>query len=160
MDIEKLFDYLKAFWTDDCDTVVHWSPLPDLRQDSERMAKKKEDDGIVFVAEYETKIVGTIEAGVSKADELRHTCGFGMAVLPECRRRGIGRGLLQHLLTWAEERCLLIVELDVFSINIPAIRLYSNLGFTEDGRIKNGVKLRSGTFCDLIHMSKYVGAAK
>jgi RimJ/RimL family protein N-acetyltransferase len=148
--------YLEAFWADHCDTVVHWSPQPDLQQESDRIARKNENGGIVLVAEREAMIVGTIEGGVPKADELCHACEFGMVVLPQFRMQGIGRQLLRHLLSWVEENDLGILKLDTFSINKPALRLYSSLGFIEDGRIWNGVKLRNGAFCDLVHMSKHI----
>jgi RimJ/RimL family protein N-acetyltransferase len=49
------------------------------------------------------------------------------------------------------------VELNVFSINENAIRLYENFGFAEDGRRLNAVKMRHGDYCDLVHMYKFVG---
>ena len=57
---------------------------------------------------------------------------------------------------WASERGVTIVGLEVFSINEPAINLYSSLGFSEDGRIKGGIKLQNGEYCDLVHMSNYI----
>lgn len=57
-----------------------------------------------------------------------------VAVLPEYRRQGIGRMLL--------EECFLstkpdIVFLDVRENNMPAIRLYESLGFEKTGIRKN-----------------------
>lgn len=60
-----------------------------------------------------------------------------IATLPQCRRRGIGTGLLLHLLGEAERagcsRCFLEVRVS----NEPAIRLYHRNGFRTAGVRKN-----------------------
>ena len=158
-DAESLLDYLAAFWADGCDTVTYKSSLPNLEQEREWLSKRNGENGIVFVAEQDGRIAGMIDATVPIAEEFRHTCEFGMSVLLQFRKQHIGRRLVQYLLDWAEEGGLWKVELNVFSTNVSAIALYSALGFTEDGRRKNAVKLRDSTFCDLVHMAKYTETA-
>jgi RimJ/RimL family protein N-acetyltransferase len=154
-DAEKILDFLGTFWADGCDTVIHRSSLPNLQQEMDWLSKRTGEDAIVFVAELNGKIVGIIEATIPNAAEFRHTCEFGMSVLLPFRKQGIGKKLIQRLLDWAEERCLFIIDLNVFSNNRSAIALYSSMGFVEDGRRENAVGLKDGTFCDLVHMSKY-----
>ncbi|MDP6545076.1 MAG: GNAT family N-acetyltransferase [Phycisphaerae bacterium] len=158
-DAEEFLDYLAVFWADGCDTVNYKSSFPNLEQEREWLSRRDGEDAIVFVAEQDSRIMGMIDAAVPKAAEHRHTCEFGMSVLLQFRKQGIGRKLLQHFLDWAEDRSLWKVELDVFSNNSPAIALYSDLGFSEDGRREKAVKLRNGVFCDLVHMSKYTETA-
>ena len=70
------------------------------------------------------------------------TCGdesdvMNVAVHPEFRRRGIAEALVTALvdqLKAIESRCL---TLEVRASNVPAIALYSKLGFVEVGRRKN-----------------------
>lgn len=58
----------------------------------------------------------------------RGWCGeFG--VVPEWRRRGVGRELLVALLSSAHEADVYDVQLEVSSANIPARRLYESSGF-------------------------------
>lgn len=57
-----------------------------------------------------------------------------IAVLPACQGQGIGRQLLGEVIAcaeqWKSERLLL----EVRASNQPAIRLYQQHGFSEDGR--------------------------
>ncbi len=50
------------------------------------------------------------------------------------RSRGVGRLLIEAVKTWAEERRLDYVELNVLSNNRRAIALYEREGFTEEMR--------------------------
>lgn len=52
-----------------------------------------------------------------------------VAVLPEYRRRGIARRLVEAAVTYARERGAVSVVLDVVAGNEPAYRLYESLGF-------------------------------
>ena len=155
-DAERLLEYLSAFWANGCDTVTYKSSLPTIQQEREWLASKTGDRGVVFVAEHEGRLIGMIDASVPNIDEFKHTCEFGMSVLPEARNQGVGRKLIQSILAWARHKKLRQVELNVFSNNSPAIKLYTDMGFVEDGRRVQAVKLRNGTFCDLIHMSHSV----
>jgi ribosomal protein S18 acetylase RimI-like enzyme len=51
----------------------------------------------------------------------------GLGVVPEARRAGVARGLMQSVLAAAPAE----VTLEVIEQNEPAIRLYDDLGFTE-----------------------------
>ena len=77
-------------------------------------------------------------------------CGYGgimtvldaaditnIAVLPQYRRRGIGKMLLDTLVRAAEKRCASSLRLEVRESNVPAISLYEKFGFVRDGIRKN-----------------------
>lgn len=55
----------------------------------------------------------------------------GITVLPEYRRRGIARNLVELIIAKAESRNLSAVFLEVRESNTPARRLYAQSGFTE-----------------------------
>ena len=59
-----------------------------------------------------------------------------VAVSPACRRQGIARALMEHMLRLAAD-ARATVYLEVRASNDPAIALYSKLGFAEVGRRKN-----------------------
>jgi ribosomal protein S18 acetylase RimI-like enzyme len=61
-----------------------------------------------------------------------------VCVLPDFRRRGIARRLVQAGLELARQKGARTIMLDVFSQNIPAYRLYESLGFSH---IASGVEL-------------------
>lgn len=52
-----------------------------------------------------------------------------IAVLPECRRRGVGRALIEHVIALADARGL-EVELGVWAFNERAQSTFAALGFT------------------------------
>jgi ribosomal protein S18 acetylase RimI-like enzyme len=51
-------------------------------------------------------------------------------VRPEFRQRGLARSLMLHIIEYAKKDLLLsALDLHVWEMNLPAIRLYENLGF-------------------------------
>jgi ribosomal protein S18 acetylase RimI-like enzyme len=64
------------------------------------------------------------------------TCAqlVSMWTAPEHRRHGVGRLLVNEVLTWAQQRNARALFLTVTSSNEPAILFYEGLGFTRTGR--------------------------
>ena len=56
---------------------------------------------------------------------------FNIAVDPAYQRRGLGRALLEQLITQLEQRDVFTLWLEVRASNAPAIALYESLGFNE-----------------------------
>lgn len=69
---------------------------------------------------------------------MHFVCGEGyidnIAVLPAMRRHGIGEAVVQTLLNYAQSHNGHFVSLEVRESNVPAIALYTKLGFTKAGR--------------------------
>ncbi|WP_313934733.1 MULTISPECIES: GNAT family N-acetyltransferase [unclassified Nostoc] len=59
----------------------------------------------------------------------RHAHIFLLYVVPEHRRRGIGKALMQYVENWAIERGDRQIGLQVFQSNQPALNLYNQLGY-------------------------------
>ena len=72
-----------------------------------------------------------------------------LAVLPECRRRGVGRRLLQDFLTRARSRGSTKVHLEVREGN-PAIQMYRDAGFEPIGRRRNYYRGQDGAQFDAL----------
>ena len=80
----------------------------------------------------------------------------GMGIGAFAAGHGIGTELIDRAIRHAEESEILEkIVLDVFSNNEGAIRFYERLGFVQEGRQKNQVKLKDG-YTDLIQMAKFV----
>ena len=92
---------------------LFWSPLRDVMRG--------------FVWEEEGKAVGLVNVMRSGATD-RWMIG-NVAVLPNYRRRGIARRLVQAALDYARQRQARSVILNVLEGNLPAYRLYESLGF-------------------------------
>jgi len=97
----------------------------------------------IFVAEEGEKIVGF--CGAAKYNRGTGTIGYGVAVLPRFRGRGIGSILLGTALDWLKQSGIRLVTLEEATFvfenkDSPAIRLYKNLG----GVIIKDQSLRKG----------------
>src|SRR5438128_8311488 len=85
----------------------------------------------IFVAEEGEKIIGF--CGAAKYDRGTGTIGYGVAVLPGFRKRGIGSMLLLAALDWLRRSGVRFVTLEeeTFSFanrDSPAIVLYKSFG--------------------------------
>ncbi len=89
-------------------------------------------DSAFFVAEVDGQTVGYI-GSYFVLDEGNIT---NVAVMPEFRRKGIARGLIEALKECAEEKELSFLTLEVRASN-PARLLYEKMGFSEVGVRKN-----------------------
>jgi GNAT superfamily N-acetyltransferase len=59
---------------------------------------------------------------------------FCMATRPADRRRGVATAVLQHAASWAADQGVHQLYLQVEEDNVPAVRLYSRLGFQPSHR--------------------------
>ena len=97
----------------------------------------------IFVAEEGEKIVGF--CGAAKYNRGTGTIGYGVAVLPRFRTRGIGSILLRTALDWLKKSGVRLVTLEEATFGFenkdsPALLLYNNLG----GMIIKDQPLRRG----------------
>lgn len=84
---------------------------------------------IYLAAEEAAEIMGY--CGIWLSGETGDLCN--MAIVPSCRRRGIGRKLLAEAIRLSTERGAEEIFLEVRESNHPAIALYKNLGFQKIG---------------------------
>ena len=95
------------------------------------------DSGAVFlVAEADGKFCGYVSGEIAAGE-----CEISnIAVTEECRRQGVGKMLLNKLLAELVAKNVNCVFLLVRDGNIPAIMLYTGLGFSAVGKRKNYYK--------------------
>lgn len=113
---------------------------------------------LILIAESRGEIAGMIHLSNGARERNRHVGILGMSVRKEWRRRGIGQLLIQTLLEWARSNPLIEkVSLAVFSTNDPAIRLYHQMGFIEEGRQNREYKFSEDRYVDGILMYQFTG---
>ena len=77
-------------------------------------------------------------AGYAGMTEVLDECGIcNVAVMPECRRHGVGEVLVADLIRRAKEKNAFVIMLAVRRSNVPAIKLYEKMGFELVGERKN-----------------------
>lgn len=112
--------------------------------------------GPVFYAVNEKdQVVGWADIFPEDNPRQSHRGSLGMGIIAEYRGQGVGTLLLQAALKQAKQFGLEKVELNVYTSNTNAIKLYRKLGFVEEGLIKKYRKL-DGTYFDCMIMAKEV----
>ena len=86
-----------------------------------------------LVAVEEDTVVGY----VGSQTVMGETDMMNVAVHPNCRRRGIAKGLLEALTRTLKKLGSRSLTLEVRASNEPAITLYTEFGFLEAGRRRN-----------------------
>jgi RimJ/RimL family protein N-acetyltransferase len=110
--------------------------------------------GRYVVAENDRKIVGHALLDPMGLQAIAHVFRLTIIVHPGYLGEGIGAALMRDLLDWAEQTPKVgKIELLVRATNARAIRLYSKLGFVEEGRFRNRVCLPNGSFVDDLAMA-------
>ena len=108
---------------------------------------------LLLVADLDEQIVGLLFFIPNGKRKNSHTGEFGVSVHPQFQGIGIGRQLINTLLNWAKSNTAIEkVYLNVFSTNQPAIGLYRDLGFIEEGRHIKAVKQLNGEYVDVLQM--------
>ena len=107
-----------------------------------------------YIAAKDGKIIGHALLDPMGLHALAHVFRLTVVVHPGYPGSGIGTALMRALLDWAERTPRVgKIELLVRSTNERAIRLYSKLGFVEEGRFKNRIRLPDNTFVDDLAMA-------
>ena len=110
-------------------------------------------DEYMLVAEVEGKVVGSVSLS-RRRNRLAHVAGLGMAVHDDYQGRGIGTALLGAALDLADNWLnIRRVELDVYTDNLTAIRMYERFGFETEG-IRKRLAFRAGEYVDAYHMAR------
>jgi ribosomal protein S18 acetylase RimI-like enzyme len=100
-------------------------------------------------------VVGFCDIIPIPAQGFTHVGRLGMGVRVEWRRQNIGRRLLDACLSLARDAALEKVELEVYSDNSAALRLYESFGFWQEG-IKVRARKFEGRYQDLCMMALWL----
>ena len=116
----------------------------------------KDKKGVMLTAFCDGKYAGNSAIGLQSHIE-SHIGVFGISLGKEYRGDGIGRTLMQHVISEAEKNLpdLRIITLDVFENNPIARQMYTAFGFKEYEKLPGRV-LHKGQYVDHIYMYKEV----
>jgi putative acetyltransferase len=120
----------------------------------DRIASLRNGRGKYLVAEADAKAVAHACLWPMSLRRLSHVLRLDLCVHVGFWRQGHGQALLGALIDWAQGQSgAHKIELLVRAENRAAVALYRKLGFVEEGRMKNRVRLRSGRFVDDLSMA-------
>ena len=107
---------------------------------------------MLIIAEIDGKIVGNLNFSGGARKRILHTGEFGMSVLKNYWRKGIGEQLLTYLIDWSKNTGIIRkLNLRVRTDNISGICLYKKLGFKEEGIVTRDFEINN-EFYDSILM--------
>lgn len=112
-------------------------------RDSEQMQQKQlemaqasidENSDNIFVAEEEGVFLGYIECKEEEDYFSKEKLAYisAIAVTAEGEGKGVGRQLMRFAETWAKERGIKVLVLDVFSDNQRAVQFYEHIGYSQE----------------------------
>lgn len=129
-------------------------PYPSVEMWRKRLAEPPEGF-ISLVACVEGEVVGQI--GIEtfpNRPRRRHAAGVGMMVRDDWQGKGIGTALMQAAVDLADKWLNLYrLELDVYTDNEPAIKLYKKFDFQIEGT-RVGEAFRDGKYVDTYAMAR------
>ena len=131
-------------------TTAEWRSITEERR--YLRAVRRHPDAAVYLAEDGDNVVGRLSLARDVHPASAHVADLGLMVAATHRRRGVGRGLLDQAVVWAESAGVRKLELHVFPWNEPAIALYDAFGFEREG-LRKGHYLRDGVPVDAILMA-------
>ena len=126
--IEQVFDTKKA-----ADEIAFIEKHCFSTPWSAEQIKSSNDSTVFFIAKESGEAVGY--AGMYTVLDEGYVTNIG--VLPNHRKKGIGKALTQRLIDYSISQKLSFLSLEVRVSNSVAIGLYTTLGFKEVGKRKN-----------------------
>jgi L-phenylalanine/L-methionine N-acetyltransferase len=134
-------------------------PYPSLEHWRKRLAEP--GDGLYsLVAVTGDRVVGSLALQTfPDRPRRRHAGTVGMAVHDEWQGKGVGTALLRACVDMADQWLNLTrLELEVYTDNEPAIRLYERFGFEREGTLRQ-YAFRDGRYVDAYQMARLRPAA-
>lgn len=133
-DLQEIVRLSKKLGLDESAMDSMISPMPSEFQSPSWILKSiKGDNTVVFVAEVGGKIVGYSLGWISQPWAYKGKRGYicDCFVEKSYRRRGIGKALVKAMLEWFISKGVECVEADIYSQNVPSLKLFRKLGFKE-----------------------------
>ncbi|MGA9997380.1 MAG: GNAT family N-acetyltransferase [Pyrinomonadaceae bacterium] len=129
-------------------------PYPSLEQWRQRLAEP-DNDTYNLVAVVGDRVVGMMGVHTfPNRPRRRHVGTIGMSVHDEWQGKGIGTALMRAGVDLADNWLNLTrLELEVYTDNEPAIRLYERFGFEREGTLRQ-YAFRDGRYVDSYMMAR------
>ena len=138
--------------------VIHGTlqlPFPTLDLWTQRLSNLHDRNRFFLVSTVEEEVLGMLGLELWEGSHRRrHVGSFGMCVHDEWQGKGIGNALVEAMLDLSDNWLnLLRLELQVFTDNERAIKLYRKHGFEVEGTLRK-YAYRDGAFADVYAMAR------
>jgi RimJ/RimL family protein N-acetyltransferase len=151
-DAEALHAYLEVLNDDDHPGLLRRPEMPSIEQEREFIQRYLSGGGHLLLLVDGQRILGCGELTLGKAPYRNHCATLGISLVKEARGRGHGGAMVAALHAWARAHPDVDrIQLEVFSTNPGAIKLYERLGYVREG-VRQGAIKRYGELIDMIQM--------
>lgn len=135
-------------------------PYPSLAEWRQRLLEVPEGY-YNLVAVYEDRVVGMLSVQTfTKRARRRHVGAIGISVHADWQGKGVGSALMRAGLDLADNWLnLLRLELEVYTDNEAAIKLYERFGFEREGTLRQHA-FRDGQYVDAYVMARLRATAQ
>ena len=146
--IQKIFTYPKVIWG------TLQMPYPSIEQWRKKLAEPPEGF-YSLIACVDDQVVGQVGLHTNpNHPRRRHAAGIGIMIRDDWHGKGIGTALMQAIVDLADKWFNLYrLELEVYTDNEPAIKLYKKFGFEIEGT-RVGESFRDGQYVDTYAMAR------
>lgn len=139
-------DYLIRY-PEECETS------PEKKANLIASVRQSEYD-LYITAFAENKIVGNCQLAFQKRMKTKHRASISIGILKAYQGIGLGRAMIEELISVARERQILQLELEYIEGNDRARNLYEKTGFFCTGERPDAIRLKDGTMLKEISMIK------
>ena len=156
-DALKLLELKKGYIKDTTTLPLYeYEYKNDIEQEKQLIERYlTEDNSVLLVAEHANTLIGNLDITGNQRKKLYHTGMIGMGIAYEWHNQKIGSLLMESALEWATKYdALKLLWLEVYSTNIPGIKLYEKYGFEHAGLIKDFIN--ETIFVDKITMVHHI----
>ena len=140
----------------------HLSVTEDFKATEEEqrkwIQKALDDPGkLILVAESGGRIVAVLEFDNDYRQRLKHQGTVWVSIASHMRDNDLGTVLASHGWSWVSENPLIEkIYMHVLQTNERSLGLCRKMGFVEEARLKDHVKLAPGRYVDLVILSRAV----
>jgi ribosomal protein S18 acetylase RimI-like enzyme len=111
------------------------------------------DCSILITVFHQQQMIGFCNGRSYKDVKRKHRAALGITLLPDFRGCGLGMKMMEVLIENMKKFSnIKIIELDVMTNNIPAMKMYEKLGFKSAGIFPNAFILPTGEVSDNMTM--------
>ena len=121
----------------------------------------KDDRVSIFVAESArsggaVELIGQVQVDLSGPPRTHVARIYSMVVAENCRRRGVGKRMMEFIEKWCREQDVELILLEVYPDNVAALKFYEGSGFLRYGFLERGSKFDESAYRDEILLRKWM----
>lgn len=162
-DAEAFLEYLKIMINETEFLLTSYEELLSLEDykkilpDISKPDINKNTNIVRRIALINNEIVGTYNVQpVGNKGKIQHRATFGVTVKKQHWGMGLGNILVREIIENSKKIGYEQIELEVFSNNERAIKLYEKYGFEKWGEFQNAFKLKDGSYRNSTIMGKFL----